>query len=166
VKLLISHQDRDEGSAYYQRIVEYARLLKVDLVTAGSILGTQRSQSADGQKVYDLWDCYANADFVTYPSSYEGFGNAFLEAVFYRKPILVNRYSIFESDIEPLGFEVVLIDNFVTEETLTEVRHFLDDAEARSRAVEHNFALGQKFFSFELLEQKLKAVIGSFGTVG
>lgn len=166
VKLLVSHQERDEGSDYYHRIVEYARLLKVDLVTAGTILGTHRSIGPRGEKVYDLWDCYANADFVTYPSSYEGFGNAFLEAVFYRKPILVNRYSIFESDIEPLGFDVVLIDNYVTDQTLAEVRHYLDDADARSQAVEHNFLLGKKFFSYELLEEKLKAVMASFGTVG
>jgi glycosyltransferase involved in cell wall biosynthesis len=166
VKLLVSHQDRDEGSAYFQRIVEYARLLEVDLVAAGTLLGTARSQGRDGRKVYDLWDCYANADFVTYPSSYEGFGNAFLEAVFYRKPILVNRYSIFETDIEPLGFDVVLIDNYVTDGTLNDVRQFLDDAEFRSRAVERNFALGRQYFSYELLEKKLRAVIESFGSVG
>jgi len=34
-----------------------------------------------------------------YPSLFEGFGNAFLEAVYYRKPMLVNRYSIFIADI-------------------------------------------------------------------
>lgn len=39
---------------------------------------------------------------ITHPSSFEGFGNVFLKAVFYKKPILVNRYSIFVSDIEPI----------------------------------------------------------------
>ncbi len=165
VKLLVSHQERDEGAAYYRRIVDYARLLKVDLVTGDSLLGTERGQ-IDGHKVYNLWDCYANCDFVTYPSSYEGFGNAFLEAVFCRKPILVNRYSIFESDIEPIGFQTVLIDSYVTDETLLQVRRYLDEPEFTSAAVEKNFKLGRRFFSYELLEQRLRSVIANFGAVG
>lgn len=166
VKVLVSHQDRDEGSAYYQRIVEYARLLRVDLVPGGDFLATTRSRTSDGRKVYDLWDCYANADFVTYPSSYEGFGNAFLEAVFYRKPLLVNRYSIFESDIEPLGFRVVMMDNYVTEDTVREVQKYLDDPGLTQSAVDHNFAVGKAFFSYETLEKKLLSVINGFGSVG
>ena len=42
------------------------------------------------QKVYTLFDIYPHADLVTYPSYYEGFGNAFLEAVYFRKPVVVN----------------------------------------------------------------------------
>ena len=55
---------------------------------------------------------------VTYPSLYEGFGNAFLEAVYFHKPILVNRYSVYIVDIEPKGFEVVAMDGFLTRRML------------------------------------------------
>jgi glycosyltransferase involved in cell wall biosynthesis len=166
IKLLVSHQERDEGTDYFRRIVDYARLLGVDLVTGGSILGTARGIAPDGKKTYDLWDCYANADFVTYPSSYEGFGNAFLEAIFYRKPIMVNRYSIFESDIEPLGFKTALIESYVSEDTIHHVRRLLDEAELRGEATERNFELGRRYFSYELLEQRLREVFMNFGAVG
>lgn len=166
IKLLVSHQERDEGSDYCRRIVDYARLLNVDLVAGGSLLGNARGLTPEGKKVYDLADCYANADFVTYPSSFEGFGNAFLEAVFYRKPIMVNRYSIFESDIEPIGFKTALIDNYVTEDTIRFVRSFLDEPGLREEATAHNFELGRKYFSYELLEARLKYVIMNFGAVG
>ncbi|NNM68114.1 MAG: glycosyltransferase family 4 protein [Spirochaetales bacterium] len=165
VTLLVSHQDRDEGADYYRRIVDYARILNVPLVAGGDFLGTARGVNKVGKKIYDLWDCYANADFVTYPSSYEGFGNAFLEAVFFKKPLLVNRYSIFESDIEPLGFDVVTMDNYVTEETLQLVRTFLDDPQRRLAAVEHNFEIGRKFFSYKVLERALYAVLVGLGAV-
>ena len=36
-----------------------------------------------------------HADLVTYPSTFEGFGNAFLEAIYYCRPIVVNTYSIY-----------------------------------------------------------------------
>lgn len=159
VKLLISHQERDEGAAYYRRIVEYAALLGVDLVTGSPFLGTTRGFTSEGRKVYDLWDCYVAADFVTYPSSYEGFGNAFLEAVFYKKPLLVNRYSIFECDIEPLGFQTVSIDSYLTDDTVAQVRRLLDDEALRKGVVDRNFELGRRHFSYEVLEEKLKMVL-------
>jgi len=166
IKLVVSHQERDEGSDYYKRIVDYARLLGVDLIAGGPFLGNERGLRPDGRKVYDLWDCYANADFVTYPSTYEGFGNAFIEAIFYRKPVMVNRYSIFESDIEPLGFKTALIDTYITPDTVHHVRRLLDEAGLRRDATDHNFELGRKYFSYEILEARLMQILSNFGTVG
>ena len=40
--------------------------------------------------LYTLRDVYPHADFITYPSLYEGFGNAFLEAIYFKKPLLIN----------------------------------------------------------------------------
>lgn len=46
----------------------------------------------DGQKVYSLWDSYVYADFVTYPSLWEGWGNQLLEAIRARLPFLLFEY--------------------------------------------------------------------------
>jgi hypothetical protein len=51
-------------------------------------VGETRQLDSEGQKVYTLWDLYPHAALVTYPSLYEGFGNAFLEAVYFRVPLL------------------------------------------------------------------------------
>ncbi|MDR1618266.1 MAG: glycosyltransferase family 4 protein [Treponema sp.] len=161
-KLLISHQERDEGSDYYQRTMDYATLLGVDVIVRPDLIGAERSVTG-GQKKYSLWDCYLNADFVTYPSTYEGFGNAFLEAIWMRKPILVNRYSIFQQDIEPLDFDVVVMDTYVTQETVDTVRALLSFPEAGAFMAERNYELGRKYFSYTLLEQRLKQVMMNFG---
>ncbi|MFN8402620.1 MAG: hypothetical protein U0V48_03575 [Anaerolineales bacterium] len=58
---------------------------------------------------------YPHADMVTYPSAIEGFGNAFLEAVYYRRLILVNNYSIYEVDIKPKGFRTIWFDGFISD---------------------------------------------------
>ena len=165
VKLLISHQERDEGSEYYNRTMDYAALLGVDVLVKPELIGNERGMTPDGRKRYSLWDCYLNADFVTYPSTYEGFGNAFLEALWFKKPILVNRYSIFQQDIEPIGFEVVQMDSYVTPETVDQVRSLLDAPFAVEFITERNFKLGKRFFSFELLEQRLKHVLMNFGQI-
>jgi hypothetical protein len=80
----------------------------------------------DGQKVYSAWDAYQQADLITYPSTYEGFGNAFLEAVYYQRPLLCNRYAIYRTDIEPCGFRVCLMEGFLTDDVVDEVRYVLD----------------------------------------
>jgi glycosyltransferase involved in cell wall biosynthesis len=164
-KLLISHQERDEGSDYYARTMDYAALLGVEVLMCPEIIGAERGLTETGRKKYSLWDCYLNADFVTYPSSYEGFGNAFLEALWFKKPILVNRYSIFQSDIEPLEFDVVIMENYVTGETVDTVRSLLDSPKAVKILAERNYEIGRKYFSFALLEQRLKMVLMNFGQV-
>ncbi|MDR1286528.1 MAG: glycosyltransferase family 4 protein [Treponema sp.] len=164
-KLLISHQERDEGSDYYMRALDYADLLGVEVLVRPDIIGGERGTTGDGKKKYNLADCYINADFVTYPSSYEGFGNAFLEALWFKKPILVNRYSIFQRDIEPLDFDVVIMENNITSDTVETVRAILEYPEAGNIMAERNYELGRKFFSYPLLEQRLKQVLMNFGQV-
>jgi glycosyltransferase involved in cell wall biosynthesis len=162
-KLLISHQERDEGSDYYHRTMDYAALLGVDVIVRPDIIGAERGLTDTGQRRYSLWDCYLNADFVTYPSTYEGFGNAFLEAVWFRKPILVNRYSIFQQDIEPVNFDVVVMDNYVTQETVDTIRALVENPAAVEVLTANNFELGRRFFSFALLEQRIHQVMMNFG---
>ena len=53
-------------------------------------------------QLYTLWDLYPHADLVTYPSVQEGFGNALIEAFYFRKPVVANRYSTFVQDIGAL----------------------------------------------------------------
>ena len=117
-KLVISHASGDEGYQYENRIREYSRLMNVDTVFVSDIINDHRGLTPDGRKIYTLNDIYPHADLVTYPSTYEGFGNAFLEAIYYKKPIVVNTYSIYAVDIKPKGFSVIEIDGYVTNEAV------------------------------------------------
>jgi glycosyltransferase involved in cell wall biosynthesis len=98
---------------------------------------------------------------VTYPSGYEGFGNAFVEAIYFKKPIVVNRYSIFVEDIEPYGFEVIPFEAFITSEVIDNIRRFIEPRNL-SRAVEQNYELGKRYFSYEVLESQLLPLVESF----
>jgi glycosyltransferase involved in cell wall biosynthesis len=163
IKLVISHQAKDEGTEYSRRIFDYAKLLGVDLLVRPDIIAENRGTGENGEKIYSLFDVYPHADFVTYPSTYEGFGNAFLETVYFKKPLFVNRYSIFASDIEPVGFETVVMDSYVTDIDVERTWKFLKDPGYRKAAVEKNFDLARKYFSYAVLEQKIKAILLNFG---
>lgn len=160
-KLVISHESGDEGHEYQAALAEMAEQQGVDLRFISHRVGDFRSNE-NGSKIYDLADAYAHADFITYPSLYEGFGNALIEAFYYRKPVLVNRYSIFVTDIEPRGFRVISMDGYMTKDVVNHVRKVISDPVYRQSMVDNNYELGRRFYSYSVLRRKLRALVTNF----
>jgi glycosyltransferase involved in cell wall biosynthesis len=160
-KLVITHSAGDEGAGYAERVRRYAALLGVEVIFAEHVIGPHRGVNAAGERVYTIWDAYQQADLVTYPSAYEGFGNAFLETLLHRKPIVCNRYSIFRTDIEPLGFNVIELDGYLTEAVVAEVRRVVDDADYRGAMVEQNFEIGRRYFSYRRVATALRTLLSA-----
>ena len=158
-KLVISHASGDEGYDYEQRVKEYSRLLNVSTIFVSDIINEKRGLTKEGKKIYTLDDIYPHADLVTYPSTFEGFGNAFLEAVYFKKPIVVNKYSIYTYDIEPKGFLTIELDGFVTEDAVRMTRDVLENSELCKNMVKKNYDIATRCYSYSVLMQKLKNLI-------
>jgi glycosyltransferase involved in cell wall biosynthesis len=158
-ELVISHAAGDEGTDYEKRVREFAALLNVKVNFESRIVGPQRGQTALGQKIYSLGDIYPQADLVTYPSSIEGFGNAFVEAIYYKRPLVVNNYSIFEADIKPKGFRVIEFNGFINEQTLEAARFVLTHPELACVHCEHNYELARRYYSYTMLERRLSHLL-------
>lgn len=160
-KLVVSHESGDEGLEYWQLLMDLAQDAGVDLRIVDTRIGDVRHLDSAGRKVYTLWDLYAHADLVTYPSLYEGFGNALLEAIYFKLPVVVNRYSIFVRDIEPRGFRFPAMDGFVSRALVDEVRRVLDDEAYRKDMVEYNYQRASRFYGYSVLRRKLYAAIAN-----
>ena len=160
-RLIISHAAGDEGPAYAAWVEKWAGRQKVPLYFIHDRLQEESAQTQGG-RVFSLQDVYPHADLVTYPSLHEGFGNAFLEAVYFKKPLLVNRYSVYVVDIEPKGFEVVSIDGFLTDAAVAQVADLLRDPGKRKRMGEKNYQIAGRYFSFQILRKELANIISSF----
>ena len=158
-KLVITHSAEDEGDIYFQRIEEYAKKLGVELISIEDLVGPEEGYDGDNHTKYSIGDVYHCADLVCYPSGYEGFGNAFLETIYYKKPIVVNRYSIYIADIEPKGFDNITIEGFVTNRVIDQITDILTDNERLKRMVDLNYELGNRYFSYEVLENLLLHLI-------
>jgi len=161
-RLVISHASGDEGDDYERRVREYSKLMRVNTLFVSDLIGHRRGKTKDGRKIYRLFDVYPHADLVTYPSAYEGFGNAFLEAVYFRKPILVNNYSIYLHDIKPKGFKVIEMDEYVDEDTVNDVIDILRNKSKVEAMVDHNYHLAKRFYSYANLRRKLKFILTDF----
>ncbi|HID22785.1 MAG TPA: glycosyltransferase, partial [Planctomycetaceae bacterium] len=158
-KLVFSHGEGDEGYAYSRRVREYADMLGVQLIFANDRIQYHRGRTPDGKKIYSVWDAFQHADLVAYPSTYEGFGNAFLEAVYFKKPIFCNRYAIYRTDIEPCGFHTVCMEGFLTQDVVDEVLYVLEDETYRRKMVEHNYEIGRQLFSYRRVEGELRFML-------
>jgi hypothetical protein len=158
-ELVISHASGDEGTDYEKRVREFAALLEVKVNFESTIVGDTRGVTPDGRKIYTLGDIYPQADLVTYPSAIEGFGNAFLEAIYYRRPLMLNNYSIYEADIKPKGFQVIEFDGFISEETLAEARYVLTHPEEARKQCDHNYELARRYYSFTVLKRRLQVLL-------
>ena len=158
-KLVISHNAGDEGHEYMEMLRELAHESNVELLFIASRIGEERHMDAQGNKIYTLWDVYPHANFVSFPSTYEGFGNAFLEAIYFKIPVLVNRYPIFARDIEPQNFRLVIMDEFVTPKIAKQVRHVLENTPYRQEMVNHNYGLAARYYSYATLRRWLRALI-------
>jgi glycosyltransferase involved in cell wall biosynthesis len=116
----------------------------------------------DGKPIrpaHSLHDAYLAADLITYPSLYEGFGNALLEALYYGVPVVVNRYSVYVADIAPLGLRLIEIDGAITDDTVRDVKELLGNPRKIRENARHNFDIARQHLSYRVLRRRLRALI-------
>lgn len=157
--LLITSPAGDEGLDYLVELERLAEQAKVRLRYAANRFAPD-FEGKPLRPAHSLHDAYLAADLITYPSLYEGYGNALVEAVFYGKPVLVNRYPVYDADIRPLGFRFVEITGEITPATVREVKALLADPARAARIARRNFELGRQHLSYEVLRRRLRRWIG------
>jgi len=166
-RLVISHASGDDGYEYEARVADFAERMGVRAIFSSERFGENRGTTEDGKKIYSLSDAYPHADLVTYPSLVEGFGNAFLEALYYQKPIVVNNYAIYATDIRPKGFNVIEFDDYITNKTVEDTLRILDDPEHQANFCSFNYALATRYFSYKVLRSQFRVLLANaFGLNG
>jgi glycosyltransferase involved in cell wall biosynthesis len=143
VKVVVTH-GADLDDAYWGRLQGLADAEGVDLRFAPTAPGV------------DLAAAYAAADLVCFPSLVEGFGNALLEAFFYRRPVFVNRYAVYVRDIAPTGVQCVEVEaGRLTARVVGRVESLLAEPASAADAVAANYAAGLEHFSYRVVRDRL-----------
>jgi len=165
------------SGSYAQNLKDKAHELGVEVLWCGDRVKHSRGM-ANGQKIYSLWDSYVAADFVTYPSYWEGWGNQLIEAIFARLPVVLFEYPVYRSDLMEAGFQLVSLGHELaprdTRQLVTvpperlrsaagEVIRLLQDRPGRERAVEQNFTIAQQRYSYAALENIIREILQENG---
>lgn len=158
---------------YYHNLCQRAKDKKVDIRFVGDRVKHTRSTDTKG-KIYSLWDSYVEADFVTYPSIWEGWGNQFIEAVFAKLPIVLYEYPVFLSDLKKDGFRYISLGNTISskdiygmvgveddiiEKVSLEIIELLSDFQKRQSYTDTNYNIAKHLYSLEALEGIIKEII-------
>ena len=162
IKLIITHAAEYNTLRYLEELCALSAKAHIPLYYLPARFHPVRCRTDNGDKIYSLWDAYLHADFVTYPSLYEGFGNALLEAIYFRKPFLVNRYQVFQQDIEPAGIKAVKMDGQITETVVNEVKSLIGDRKKQKKYVDVNTKIAAEYFSYQTAAEILKRILNSF----
>lgn len=157
--VVVTHEAGDEGIKYQMYLKEFADLIGVKFLCAADRFEYLRQTTPDGRKVYSIADAYRQADLVTYPSAIEGFGNAFLETIYYRRPIVMEAYEIFKCDIQPKGFKVIWFEDFISREIVEQAQKILCNPDLALEWAEENYQLGLRYYSYHTLEKRLVALL-------
>lgn len=157
VKLIITGSNKDEKIedwVYYKSLISLVKQLGLSkqIIFAGKYMDK-----------FSLRDFYSFCDACTYFSRYEGFGNAFVEAILAKKPIFVNNYKpVFWPDIGSRGFRLVMVENnSLTKKAINEIKQVIYDKELSKEVGGYNFEIGKKYFSYDILRDKLEKLIGN-----
>ena len=113
VFVLAGYAQDDQAGYYVRRLKQKIERAGMDALFIEDIVDARR-RTRDGEKIYSLWDTYVFADFVTYPSLWEGWGNQLLEAVCARNCRLCSSNTLsIKADIKGKGFRVVSLGDTV-----------------------------------------------------
>jgi glycosyltransferase involved in cell wall biosynthesis len=172
LQYIISLYQGDEPDDFYvEEIKRLAEHRGVRLHQISDRVAAVRGANKDGKKTYTNRDVLANADLVTYLPVWEGFGNALLEALAARVPIVTTTYLVYKTDIKVAGFRMIEIrDTYdengrlvISNKVLEDTYYILTHPEKRAEIVEKNYTIGLEEFGFETLRVRLEEVIESYG---
>ncbi len=171
IKFIVSLYQGDEPDDYYiEGIRDLAVSENVDLHLISDRVSSVRMLNGDGERLYTGRDVLVNADIATYLPKWEGFGNAFLEAVSCRVPVVVSTYLVYKTDIKGAGFDNIEIrDDYddnglleIPESVLDEIHLILTNPEKKSLMTDTNFEIGMREFGFDMLTVKLNGLLDSY----
>lgn len=138
----------DQDGRYWRRLVALANRSGVEIISCPV------APAADGSGPW-LGDAFAAADLVCLPSLQEGFGNALVEASFFRRPLFVNTYEVYVADIAPLGIHAIEMDGDVTEDVVARVRRLLSSPSRVQEMVDNNYQVGEEHMSHRVVRERL-----------
>jgi glycosyltransferase involved in cell wall biosynthesis len=173
IALVLAGYTEDEITGEYIKKLKRKRdETATDAIFIEDVIGGSR-RTENGKKIFSLWDTYVYADFITYPSYWEGWGNQFLEALRAKLPLMLFEYPVYKADIEDKGFSVVSLGSDLAygedglvhvparkiEEAADQAVDLLTDFTLREEVVESNFEIGRRHYSLDALSKYLLPII-------
>ncbi len=173
IVLVLAGYAQDDDTGYADRLKQKIARTGIDAVFIADMVDGER-RTRKGDKIYSLWDAYVYADFVTYPSLWEGWGNQLLETLRAKLPMLIFEYPVYKADIADKGFQFVSLGDAlsgrddlglvevpyaVIQRAADEALTLLTDGKLYQETVNHNFVVGKRYYSMDALRRYITSLL-------
>lgn len=170
IALLVSGHSGDEQSKYKEFLGEYYQKKiaenpnsNVVFIFGEAYILSHREIIVD-KKYYNFAEIPAiiagAGGMGTYFSEVEGYGNNLLEMASFGLPVVINKYEIYQTDIEPLGFDFPAITDCQLNNEVIEIAYMiLVDYRIRNSLVFHNLSILHKKLDHQIIGKKLSPLI-------
>ena len=113
----------------------------------------------------------ANADLVTYLPIWEGFGNALLESMAARVPVVTTTYLVYKTDIKVTGIRNIEIrDRYdetgalvVTDDVVDYIHWTLTHRDEARERIDRDFQIANREFGIGVLRERISHLFGVYG---
>jgi glycosyltransferase involved in cell wall biosynthesis len=177
VALLISGHSGDEQARYKEFLEEYFVMKKeeyshsaVFMIFGENHILSHRDIIVD-KKYYDFFEIpsviAAVGGIGTYFSQVEGFGNNLLEMLAAGLPVVINKYGVYKTDLEPLGFDLPFVEDNILDPPLIDITYKIAvDNVYRNRLVYHNLKVLSDKLGHNVISESLGPLINNIFTRG
>lgn len=178
IHLLIVGYAEIDGLEYLQELKKFSKACSY-VHFLSNVIQAERSNE-NGKKQYSLWDSYSYVDAVSYPSTFEGWGNQFIEAVFAKLPIICFEYPVFKTDIKPFGYNYISMgDSFEINNNYKYLKTLNSNQLCKTsenllkclfkkdtnKLLNQNFEIGCKYHSYNSLKCNLEEVLKNLNKI-
>jgi glycosyltransferase involved in cell wall biosynthesis len=177
IALLISGHSGDEQAMYKEFLISYFKMKKTEFPEAAvfmifgeDIILSHRDIIVD-KKYYNFSEIPSIIASVggigTYFSQVEGFGNNLLEMLAEGLPVIINRYGVYKTDLEPLGFKLPHMEDNIMDPNLIETTYKIaTDYTFRNQLVFHNLQILSEKLGNQIISDSLGPLINNIFTKG
>lgn len=155
VILLTNPPEKYVDTDYFDKIKKYALKKNIKLIHAFK-----------KTKKLSFFEFYKIADFAVYPTIKEGFGNQFLEAVYYKTIPIIFEYPVFRIDLKKEGYyyislgskylkknEMIKIPFKKMKKATLQMEQYLKNKEKQEKHTEHNYKKAEQNHSPQNLKK-------------
>ena len=81
--------------------------------------------------------------------------------IYFKKPVLINRYPIYKRDIKPKGFDFIEMDGFLSQHSIEKAKGILESPNRKKEMVDQNYAIAACHYSYDTLRNHLAYLMGN-----
>jgi len=177
IALLISGHSGDEQAKYKEFLAEYFQIKReehsesaVFMIFGEDHILSNRDIIVD-KKYYNFFEIPSVISAIggigTYFSQVEGFGNNLLEMLAAGLPVVINKYGVYKTDLEPLGFELPYVEDNILDPQMIDITYKIaSDNVYRNQMVFHNLNVLSEKLGHRVITESLGPLINNIFTRG